>query len=213
MSCCESQVRKDEEYEMQLLGFTSRSIYTIVQNIAAGKLQSCIKKLCTCLQITYKEKENSAAIIKDNEKNLAKIYYLHSKPHKEVVKKCIQQLIAVPKNILLQEDLGQRTQFSEKEFQKIEAELKILQSQAHRAIIFREALQEELDQLTEFDVLIQDAEIISSIVENSTTYTGIDEETIKCVERCKTLEKAVGKSITNTLSCVSETSLASDDFT
>lgn len=49
--------------------------------------------------------------------------------------KCIKKFIAVPKNVLLEEDLCQKTQYSKKEFEKIERDLKNLQSQARKVKI------------------------------------------------------------------------------
>lgn len=67
----------------------------------------------------------------------------------------------------------------------------------------RAALQEELDQLAEFELLTQEAEIISSVIENSTMHSGVDGDTVNCVEKCQKFDAVVEKAFPSSLPDVS----------
>lgn len=59
-------------------------------------------------------------------------YYCLSQDKSMIFQKCVKKFVTIPRNILLDEDKLQETQYSEEEFQYMDQHLKDLQSRAKK---------------------------------------------------------------------------------
>lgn len=144
MASSELRKRKLEEYEMQLFNFHSRAVYATLKNIVHERIHITISKMCETIKEVYKLDSENVAILKKNQKQLEKLYYEAIILHLKNIETIVNKYIAVPSNVLLEEDKYQKTQYSDTEFQSMKQKLEDLQQRAKRATILNAALKEEM---------------------------------------------------------------------
>ncbi|XP_014471388.1 PREDICTED: uncharacterized protein LOC106742706 [Dinoponera quadriceps] len=197
MECAESRKHKREEYEMQLFGFHSRTVYATLKSIIMEKIESRSKKLCATLEKKYKLESEKLAVLRMNEEQLIKVYQAASLPHLKNIENNIDRFIAVSPNVLSDEDKLQATQYTESEFEGIKKKLADLQQRAKRATILNAALKEELQLIEQFSTCVDDVGKLSHIIENSVTSPDITDKIHQLVESYKkfnsTLETPVSQ--------------------
>ncbi|XP_031832810.1 uncharacterized protein LOC116427053 isoform X1 [Nomia melanderi] len=152
MASTESRKRKLEEYEMQLFGFHSRAVYATMQTVISNRICCTAAKLCETIEKTYKLDSENTKILKKNQRQLEKAYCKGALLHLKSIENIINKYIAVPSNILMDEDKYQRTQYTDAEFNNVKQRLENLQQRAKRATILNAVLKEELEILEKFPI-------------------------------------------------------------
>ncbi|XP_029673920.1 protein MIS12 homolog [Formica exsecta] len=161
----ESRKRKREEYEMQLFGFHSRAVYATFKSIVMKNIQSKTRRLCEALE-DHKSYSENLATLKMNKEQLIKAYYTASLPHLMNIKNIVNKFIAVPNNVLADEDKLQSIQYTKAEFVNMRKKLEEFQQRAKRATVLNAALKEEL-QLTEQCLIhVDNNDRLTQIIEN-----------------------------------------------
>ncbi|KAK2582617.1 hypothetical protein KPH14_004904 [Odynerus spinipes] len=163
----ELETRREEEYEMQLLGFHSRAVYATLESIVQETIKSKCKKLCKTLQTKYDSNPEKLRELEEVEKQLIQIYCTRAIPHLKNIESTIKKFIFIPKHVLLKEDKCQRTQYTDEEFQKLQEHLKDLQQRAKRATIINAAVKEELSTVDQLQSCIAKNNTMCDITENS----------------------------------------------
>ncbi|KAL6439134.1 hypothetical protein ACFW04_003828 [Cataglyphis niger] len=164
----ESRKRKREEYEMQLFGFHSRAVYATFKSIVMKNIQSKSRRLCEALE-NHKSYSKNLATLKVNEEQLIKAYCAASSPHLMNIKNIVDKFIAVPNNVLADEDKLQNVQYTKAEFINMHKKLKEFQQRAKQATVLNAALKEEL-QLTEQCLMqVDNNDRLTQIIENGVT--------------------------------------------
>ncbi|XP_012054031.1 PREDICTED: protein MIS12 homolog [Atta cephalotes] len=161
----ELRKRKREEYEMQLFGFHSRVVYATIENIVIERIQSRSKKLCETLEKMCKSDSDNLAL-KANEKNLVKTYLAASVPHLKNIENIVRKFVAVPDNVLANEDKLQEIQYTEAEFENIRGKLEEFQQRARRAAVLNATLKEELQLIEQFSICADNTDRLSHIIES-----------------------------------------------
>ena len=174
-----------EEYEMQLFNFHSRAVYATIKNIISESIHCTIQKLCDTIGKTYKLNSENAEVLKENRNMLEKAYYKEAVPHLKTIENIVNNYIAVPSNVLLEEDRCQRTQYSEVEFENLKRRLEDLQQRAKRATILNAALKEELQILDELPVSEESVNEMYNIIEKGLKCPDINDKMCRLVEDYK----------------------------
>ncbi|XP_017758675.1 PREDICTED: protein MIS12 homolog [Eufriesea mexicana] len=196
MASSELQKRKQEEYEMQLFNFHSRAVYATLKNIVSERIHYTIQKMCETIEKTYKLNSENVAILETNQKNLERAYYKGTMPHLENIKNIVNKYIAIPSNVLLEEDKYQRTQYSDTEFENINRTLEVLQQRAKRATVLNTVLKEELRVLEEFPITEENVNKMCNIIENNVKCPNVNEKMYHLVEDYKNLSTSLFDTIT-----------------
>lgn len=183
MASSELQKRKLEEYEMQLFGFHSRAVYATLQNIVNERICSTIEKMCETIGKAYELNSENLSILETNRKQLEKAYFKGAMPQLENIKDVVNKYIAVPSNVLLEEDKHQRTQYSDAEFQSLNQQLEDFQERAKKATILNAILKKELQILEQFPIS-EDVNKMCDVIENMKC-SDIGEKTYQLVEDYK----------------------------
>lgn len=194
----EFEKRKEEEYEMQLLGFHSRTAYTTLENIVQDTINAECKKLCKTLQTKYDSNPEKLKELKENEKKLIQLYCTHAIPHLKIIKSTTKKFICISKNVLLKEDKCQKIQYTDEEFQQLQEKLKDLQQRAKRATILNAALNEELTMIDQLQNCIVKSNAICDVIENSSTSQDTNSNMSVILKRYKELDKKLFASVTKT---------------
>ncbi|EGI66334.1 PREDICTED: protein MIS12 homolog [Acromyrmex echinatior] len=160
----ELRKRKREEYEMQLFGFHSRVVYATIENIVIERIQSRSRKLCETLEKMCKS--DDLAMLKANEENLVKAYHAASVPHLKNIENIVRKFVAVPDNVLANEDKLQEIQYTEAEFESIRGKLEEFQQRARRAAVLNATLKEELQLIEQFSICADNTDRLSHIIES-----------------------------------------------
>ncbi|XP_011691480.1 PREDICTED: protein MIS12 homolog [Wasmannia auropunctata] len=181
----ELRKRKREEYEMQLFGFHSRAVYASFKNIVMERIQSRSRKLCETLEKIHKSDPDNLATIKANEEKLVKAYCTASVPHLRNIENNVNKFIAVPDNILANEDKLQETQYTEAEFQNMRGKLEEVQQRAKRAAVLNAALKEELQLIEQFSICADNTDRLSGIIESGVACPDISNKIHQLVEDYK----------------------------
>ena len=174
-----------EEYEMQLFNFHSRAVYATIKNIISESIHCTIQKLCDTIGKTYKVNSENAEVLKENRNMLEKAFYKEAVPHLKTIENIVNNYIAVPSNVLLEEDRCQRTQYSDVEFENLKRRLEDLQQRAKRATILNAALKEELQILDKLPVSEESVNEMYNIVEKGLKCPDINDKMCRLVEDYK----------------------------
>lgn len=166
MASTEFEKRKEEEYEMQLLGFHSRAVNATLENIVYEAIESTCKKLCQTLRDKYNCDKDESRELKENEKKLIQTYNERAMPHLKFIESIVKKYISIPKNVLLDEDKCQSVQYTEEEYELLEERLKTLQQRAKRATLLNAALKEELTMVDQLESYIARSNKMCDLVEN-----------------------------------------------
>ncbi|OAD56147.1 hypothetical protein WN48_03909 [Eufriesea mexicana] len=181
---------------MQLFNFHSRAVYATLKNIVSERIHYTIQKMCETIEKTYKLNSENVAILETNQKNLERAYYKGTMPHLENIKNIVNKYIAIPSNVLLEEDKYQRTQYSDTEFENINRTLEVLQQRAKRATVLNTVLKEELRVLEEFPITEENVNKMCNIIENNVKCPNVNEKMYHLVEDYKNLSTSLFDTIT-----------------
>jgi len=181
----ESRKRKREEYEMQLFGFHSRAVYATLKNIVMERIQSRSQKLCETLKKIYKPDSDKLAVLNANEERLIKAYYAASVPHLRNMENIVSKFIAVPDNVLAEEDKLQGIQYTEAELESMRGKLEEFQQRAKRAAILNAALKEELQLVEQFSICADNTDRLSHIIESGVACPDVSDKIHQLVEDYK----------------------------
>lgn len=168
---------------MQLFGFHSRAVYATLQNIVNERICSTIEKMCETIGKAYELNSENLSILETNRKQLEKAYFKGAMPQLENIKDVVNKYIAVPSNVLLEEDKHQRTQYSDAEFQSLNQQLEDFQERAKKATILNAILKKELQILEQFPIS-EDVNKMCDVIENMKC-SDIGEKTYQLVEDYK----------------------------
>ncbi|XP_025987822.1 protein MIS12 homolog [Solenopsis invicta] len=181
----ESQKRKREEYEMQLFGFHSRAVYATLKSIVMEGIQSRSRKLCETLEKVHKTDAANLAMLKANEERLVKAYNTAAAPYLKNLENIVNKFIAVPNNVLADEDKIQEIQYTEAEFENIRGKLEELQQRARRAAVLNASLNEELQLIEQFSICADNTDRLSHIIESSIKCPDVSDKIHQLVEYYK----------------------------
>ncbi|XP_012220073.1 protein MIS12 homolog [Linepithema humile] len=182
----ESSNRKREEYEMQLLGFHSTTLYAAFKNTVMERIQSTSRKLREALEKSYKISDSEKLeTLKMNEKNLIKAYYTASLPYLKNIKRNVNKTIAIPSNVLLSTDKPQATQYTEEELEIIRKELNELQQKAKQATILDAALKEELQLIEQSSICAHNIDRLSHIIESGASCPDVSNKILQLAKNYK----------------------------
>nr|XP_034196619.1 protein MIS12 homolog [Osmia lignaria] len=182
MAYSELRKRKLEEYEMQLFNFHSRAVYATLKNIVHERTHSTISKMCETIKEVYKLNSENLAVLMTNQKQLEKIYYEAIVSHLKNIESIVNKYIAVPSNVLLEEDKYQRTQYSDAEFESMKQKLKDLQERGKRATILNAVLKEELQVFDQFSITEDDVNNMCNVIETDLACSDTDDKMYQLVE-------------------------------
>ncbi|CAK9819070.1 hypothetical protein ANTPLA_LOCUS10056 [Anthophora plagiata] len=191
MASSELQKRKLEEYEMQLFGFHSRAVYAVLKNIINERIYSTIQKMCETIQKTYQLHSENLAVLESNQKCLEKAYGKGARPHLQNIKNIVNKYIAVPSNVLLEEDKCQRIQYSDTEFENLKQRLEDLQQRAKKATILNALLKEEMQILEQLPISEDNVNKICNTLKNDLKCSDINEELYQLAKDYKELSRRV----------------------
>lgn len=194
----EFEKRKEEEYEMQLLGFHSRAVNATLKSIVNETIELKCKKLCKTLQDKYDSNPEKVKELKENEKQLIQLYSTRAMPHLNIIENMVKKFISIPKNVLLKEDTCQQIQYTDEEFQQLQGHLKDLQHRLKKATILNAALSEELSVIERLQDYTARNNTMCDIIEESSSSQYTNSNMLKLVERYKELEKKLSHLRTKT---------------
>ncbi|XP_014602240.1 PREDICTED: protein MIS12 homolog [Polistes canadensis] len=166
MASTEFEKRKEEEYEMQLLGFHSRAVNATLKNVVYEAIESTCNKLCQTLQDKYNCDEDESKELKENKKKLIQTYNERAMPHLKLIESIVKKYISIPKNVLLDEDKCQSVQYTVEEYELLEERLKTLQQRAKKATLLNAALKEELTMVDQLESYIARSNKMCDLLEN-----------------------------------------------
>ncbi|XP_015187877.1 PREDICTED: protein MIS12 homolog [Polistes dominula] len=166
MASTEFEKRKEEEYEMQLLGFHSRAVNATLEKIVYEAIESTCKSLRQSLQDKYDYDKDELKELKKNVKKLIQTYSERAMPHLKFIESIVKKYISIPKNVLLDEDKCQSVQYTDEEYELLEERLKTLQQRAKRATLLNAALKEELTIVDQLESYISRSNKMCDLVEN-----------------------------------------------
>ncbi|XP_076394268.1 uncharacterized protein LOC100878646 isoform X2 [Megachile rotundata] len=152
-----------------------------MKNIVHERIHSTISKMCETIKEVYKLDSENVAILKKNQKQLEKLYYEAIVLHLKNIETIVNKYIAVPSNVLLEEDKYQKTQYSETEFQNMKQNLEDLQQRAKRGTILNAALKEEMQILEQVPISKDSVNKMCNIID-------ID---LKCLDTCNKMYQLV----------------------
>lgn len=189
MASTDFEKRKEEEYEMQLLGFHSRAVYATLESITRETIESTCKKLCKSLQTKYDYDTEELRELKENEKQLIQTYCTRAMPHLKIIEKTVKKYISIPKNVLLEEDKCQSIRYTREEYERLEEHLENLQHRAKRATILNAALKEELATIDKLQNYISKSNEMCNIIENSSVDQNTNSDMLKVLKHYQELYK------------------------
>ncbi|XP_058788732.1 uncharacterized protein LOC131662806 [Phymastichus coffea] len=191
MSEKELEKRRAEEYEMQLFGLHSRTVFAAIEQ----KINQNIDLRCKQMFISIDKKYNPDVLAKENlRKNiklLRKTYRENTKPHLKTIEKIVNKFICIPSNVLLDEDKLQATQYTDEEFYMLDVRLKNLQQYAKRVTVFNTALKQEYeitDKIRESEEL---AKKLCEITDKALLAKKINNKSLRAIEKCKGLQESL----------------------
>ncbi|KAL6265259.1 hypothetical protein P5V15_002039 [Pogonomyrmex californicus] len=191
----ESRKRKREEYEMQLFGFHSRAVYATLKNIVMERIQSRSRKLCETLEKIYKLDSDNLTMLKTNEEKLIRAYYVASEPYLKNIENLVNKFIAVPNNVLADEDKLQEIQYTEAEFESMRRKLEEFQQRARRVTILNAALKQELQLIEQFSTCADNTDRLSSIIETGVSCPDINDKIHQLVKDYKEFSALLDRTI------------------
>ncbi|XP_043253209.1 protein MIS12 homolog [Colletes gigas] len=198
MASSESRKRKLEEYEMQLFGFHSRAVYATMKNIVFDRIHGITNNMCDTIEKTYKLNSENVKILKLNQKKLQKAYCKGATSHLKSIENVVNKYIAVPSNVLLEEDKHQRIQYSTVEFENMKQSLEALQQRAKSATIFNSVLKEELEILEQLPISEDSVNEKCKTIESGLKCTDLDNKMVQLVENYEKLHNSIFGAITVT---------------
>ncbi|XP_033222445.1 protein MIS12 homolog [Belonocnema kinseyi] len=179
--------RKREEYEMQLFGFHSRTVYATLKDVVESKIKSRCRNLYEALEKKYQPDEEGKATLKANIKELRKAYIQGAQPYLKNIEKIVEKYIAVPDNVLLEEDKCQAVQYTDEEFKELNDKLESLQNRMKRAQMLNAVLNQELEATKEIDEFEESLEKVFEVIEKGLNFPEPDTEVLQVVETYKNL--------------------------
>ncbi|XP_076276499.1 uncharacterized protein LOC143207200 [Lasioglossum baleicum] len=185
MASTESRKRKQEEYEMQLFGFHSRAVYATMQDLISKRICSTVEKLCETIEKKYKLDNENVKTLEKNKKQLERAYCKQALLHLKSIENIVNKSIAVPSNILLEEDKCQRRQYTDTEFKNMKDELEDLQQRAKRATILNATLKEELEILDKYPISEDSVSEMQKTVETGLQCVDISNQVYKLMDDYK----------------------------
>ncbi|XP_077277961.1 uncharacterized protein LOC143906054 isoform X2 [Temnothorax americanus] len=162
-----------------------RGPYTTVKNIVMERIQSRSKKLCETLEKIYKPDSENLAVLKANEERLVKAYYAASVPYLKNIENIVNKFIAVPDNVLADEDKLQGVQYAEAELECMRGKLEEFQQRAKRATILNAALKEELQLIEQSSICADNIDRLSHVIESGIACPDISDKIHQLVEDYK----------------------------
>ncbi|KAL0111788.1 hypothetical protein PUN28_013165 [Cardiocondyla obscurior] len=150
------------------------------------RIQSNSKKLCETLQTKYPGSDNVAEL-KASEEKLIKAYYAACSSHLKTLKNVVKKFIAIPDNVLANEDKLQEVQYTETELQCMHEKLEELQQKAKQVIMLNVALKEEIQLIEQFSICLDNTDRLRHIIESAVTCSNGSEIISQLVENYKQL--------------------------
>ncbi|XP_012531458.1 protein MIS12 homolog isoform X2 [Monomorium pharaonis] len=149
------------------------------------RIQSRSRKLCETLEKLHNSDSDNLGLLKMNEETLVKAYYTASVPHLKNIENIVSKFIAVPDNVLADEDKLQRMQYTEAEFENMRGKLEELQQKAKRTTVLNAALKEELQLIEQFSICADNTDRLSHIIESDVECPDISDKIHQLVEDYK----------------------------
>lgn len=162
-----------------------------MRNIISDRIQCTIMKMCHAIEKKNKLNSENLKVLKSNQRQLEKAYCKGAILYLKSIENIINKYIAVPSNVLLEEDKLQRTQYSEIEFENMKQNLKNLQQRAKRATIFNTALKEELQILDQFPISQDSINEMYKTVEIGLQCSDMNNKMCQLVENYKQLSTSL----------------------
>lgn len=145
-------------------------------------IYSTIEKLREATEKVLKLNSEKKDILRTNQKHLKKAFRKGAKPHLENIKNTVNKYIAIPSNVLLEEDLCQRIQYTDTEFERIKQRLEDLQQRAKRATVLNAILKEELEVLEQLPISEENVNKIYNTIENDLKSLNTNDEIFQLVD-------------------------------
>ncbi|KAG9435092.1 hypothetical protein HZU67_03077 [Apis mellifera carnica] len=105
--------------------------------IVNERIHCTIKKMCETIEKAYKLNSEDLAVLKTNQKHLEKAYCKGAIPHLTNIKTIVKKCIAVPSNVLLEEDKCQRIQYNDTEFKNSKSKIRRFTTKSKKSYYFK----------------------------------------------------------------------------
>ncbi|XP_015510424.1 protein MIS12 homolog [Neodiprion lecontei] len=187
MASEEMKLRKREEYEMQLFGFHSRAAYDGIKNIIKEEVRSVCQNLSKSIESKYKLGSEELSVLRTEAKDLVQTYENRAESHMESLNNIVRQFIAIPDNVLLDEDKGQAVQVSEDEFEELKTKMDNLQKRAEGVTMFNAALRQELELQKRFKACEDAINNASREIKDNTVVPNLDDQITEFIQQSEKL--------------------------
>ncbi|XP_012260841.2 uncharacterized protein LOC105688835 [Athalia rosae] len=188
MTSEEMKQRKREEYEMQFFSVHSRAVYDGTKNVILEEIESLCQKLCQSIEEKYRPGPDELAILRTDAKRLIQTYQNRAETHMKDLNNIVRKFIAVPNNLLLEEDKAQAIQMSPHELEEMKFEIEDLRKRAKRAKVFNAALRQELEIQKQFEAYEAIINTSSKIIESNTELPNLETKIAKFVHESSKLD-------------------------
>ncbi|XP_003425747.4 uncharacterized protein LOC100680211 [Nasonia vitripennis] len=179
--------RRAEEYQMQLFGLHSRTVFALIKQKINENVETRCKKIYSSIEKKYKPDAKGTETLKNNIRHLRRAYQRNMQPHLTAIESVVNKFISVPNNVLLEEDKGQAKQYTDDEFQNLERRLENLQQQAQRVTVFNAALKEELENTENIKESEEAARTLCKIIDKGLSAKKLSSKTTRAIEHRKGL--------------------------
>ncbi|XP_051161752.1 protein MIS12 homolog [Leptopilina boulardi] len=199
MASAEFEKRKREEYEMQLFGFHSRTVYAILRKATEAHIKSTCLASYNSIASKYNLNEEKKDILKKEINELKKLYMKKAEPEFENLQKIVEKYIRIPDNVLLEEDKCQAVQYSDKEVEELNEKLLNLQKTLKRVHIQSTLLDKEIESMKGIEEFLNFAMNIINDAEKALNIFKPDKEIASLVEKYQILHKKTNDFSSKTL--------------
>ncbi|XP_043483048.1 protein MIS12 homolog [Leptopilina heterotoma] len=199
MASAELEKRKREEYEMQLFGFHSRTVYAILRKATEAHIKSKCLDLYNTISNKYKLNEEDNAILKKNINDLKKLYMKKAQPEFEKLQTIVEKYIRIPDNVLLEEDKCQAVQYSDEEYQNLNEKLENLQKTLKRVQVQSILLDKELEAMKGKEEFLNFSTKIIGDMEKASNFPKPDKNVVHFIETYQNLNKLFNDSTLKSL--------------
>ncbi|XP_014217099.1 protein MIS12 homolog [Copidosoma floridanum] len=183
--------RRAEEYEMQLFGLHSRTVFAAIHQKILENVDTRCHKMWESIEKKYNPEAKQKELLKNNIKQLRKTYRHNMKPHFKTIENTVRKFICVPDNVLLEEDKCQATQYSNEEIQKLEKKLEHLQQEAKRVTTFHAALKEEVATVERIRESEKLAIKLCNITDKGLSAKKLKSKNVKAIEKITSLTESL----------------------
>ncbi|XP_026669580.1 protein MIS12 homolog isoform X2 [Ceratina calcarata] len=156
-----------------------------MENMVGESIQSMIEKLHAAIEKLFKLNSEKREILRSNQKHLTKAFRKGAQPHLKSIENTVNKYIAIPRNVLLEEDKCQRIQYDDTEFESIKQRLENLQQRAKRATILNAILKEELAVLEQLPIPEENVNRMYNTIESDLRSSDINEALFQLVDDYK----------------------------